>query len=165
MTCDDKKEAEAIISHIAMTHYAKLTLHSSSTTNSSPSQNSSSLNNQQDKQSNLLNDLFLSCGLSIRKSSTTKTNLALKPSAIKEEIARYIANHADYNSFTEYWEKNQYQLPILTSIVRKYNIMCATSIECESAFSIAGHVQRKNRSSLAPTTLRYSMVLREPTQT
>ena len=66
-----------------------------------------------------------------------------------------------YSTFSQYWNSNKDRLPILSSFVRHYNIMCATSIDCESAFSIAGFIHRKNRSSLAPSALRYSMVLRD----
>ncbi|CAF4987944.1 unnamed protein product, partial [Rotaria sp. Silwood1] len=162
LTCDDKKEAEAIISNEAMEHYAKINSRSLSSTNSSSLSNTSSNKNQPENQSNTLDNLFIACGLSVNIKTTT---LTLKPSNIKEEIARYIATLNQYKTFSEYWDENQQQLPILSSIARRYNIMCATAIDCESAFSIAGFLQRKNRSNLAPSTLRYSMILREQKQT
>jgi hypothetical protein len=35
-----------------------------------------------------------------------------------------------------------------------------TNVDSESAFSVAGYVQRKQRSSLAARTLRKTMILR-----
>ncbi|CAF1477674.1 unnamed protein product, partial [Adineta steineri] len=164
LSCDDKKEAEAIISSIAIGHLAKINSQASSSTNHLSTQTTSSIKRQQNNQSSTIEDLLIACGLPVQKAPSTISNLAMKPSKIKEEIARYIANHEEYNDLTDYWNKNQFQLPILVSIVRKYNIMCATSIECESAFSIAGYLQRKTRSSLAPSTLRYSMILHDKIQ-
>jgi hypothetical protein len=48
----------------------------------------------------------------------------------------------------------------LARLVRHYCIMPMTSVASESAFSMAGYIQRKHRSSLSATTLRYSMLLR-----
>ncbi|CAF4788840.1 unnamed protein product, partial [Rotaria sp. Silwood2] len=62
--------------------------------------------------------------------------------------------------FQEYWNKIQHYLPILTRMVRHFCIMPITSVASESAFSMAGCIQRKQRSSLSATTLRYSMLLR-----
>ncbi|CAF1650266.1 unnamed protein product, partial [Adineta ricciae] len=165
LTCADKKEAEAIICTIATGHLAKINSQPLSSTNplSISIRTASTVKDPNDRL-NPIENLLISCGIPVRKLSSTNTNLPKKPSAIKEELAQYVANHGTYGDFTEYWEKNQSRLPILASIVRKYNIMCATSIECESAFSIAGYIQRKNRSSLAPATLRYSMILREKSQ-
>ena len=67
-----------------------------------------------------------------------------------------------FQSCSEYWTIHKGHLPILSSFVRKYNIICATLVDCENAFSVADFLHRRNRSSLAPSTLRYSMVLREP---
>ena len=115
----------------------------------------SSNENEHDNQLNCLQNLFQTCGMPVQSTSPSFT-----PSTIKEEIAQYIAT-CNRQSFSTYWNNNKDRLPILSSIVRQYNVMCATSIDCESAFSVAGHIHRKNRSSLAPSTLRYTMLLRE----
>ncbi|CAF1233944.1 unnamed protein product [Rotaria magnacalcarata] len=64
-------------------------------------------------------------------------------------------------SFQEFWSSYEMELPRLAALVRAYNIRPASSVASESLFSIAGYVQRKQRSSLASNTLRYSMVLRD----
>ena len=45
--------------------------------------------------------------------------------------------------------------------MRKTNIICATSCASESAFSIAGYIQRRNRSSLSSQVLRYSIMCKD----
>lgn len=150
LTCDEKAEAEVIISNEAPTHYGKLL-----SVKDQSSTIASSNGNEQDNQLNSLQNLLEACGIPIQSTSP-----CFKPSTIKEEISHYIAT-LDRQSFGTYWNNNKERLPILSSIVRQYNIMCATSIHCESAFSVAGHIHRKNRSSLAPSTLRYTMLLRE----
>ena len=39
-------------------------------------------------------------------------------------------------------------LPILSSFVRKYSIICATLVDCKNAFSVADFLHQKNRSAL-----------------
>ncbi|CAF4967963.1 unnamed protein product, partial [Rotaria sp. Silwood1] len=78
---------------------------------------------------------------------------------IQQEIGYYISSIEKETDFQEYWNKNQHYLPILSRMVRHYCIMPITSVASESAFSMAGYIQRKHRSSLSATTLRYSMIL------
>ena len=132
LTCDDKKEAEAILCNEAKVHYEKLKSKSVSSSHQSAITTSSN-QQQQDKQSNSLQNLFITCGVPLQSTITT-----WKQSTIKEEIARYVATINQHKSFSQYWNKNKDQLPILSSIVQHYNIICATSITGESAFSIAG---------------------------
>ncbi|CAF4810968.1 unnamed protein product, partial [Rotaria magnacalcarata] len=150
-----KKEAETIICNEAKQHYTKLNSQSLTSSNQS-SITKPSNKEQQSSQATMLQKFFLTCGIKLQATST-----AFKPSTIKEEIAQYVATVNLYQTFSQYWYANKDRLPILSSFVRQYNIMCATSIDCESSFSIAGFLHRKNRSSLAPSTLRYSMILRE----
>ncbi|CAF4750603.1 unnamed protein product, partial [Rotaria magnacalcarata] len=151
LTCNDKKEAETIICNEAKQHYTKLNSQSLTSSITKPSNKE-----QQSSQATMLQNFFLTCGIKLQATSTI-----FKPSTIKEEIAQYVATVNLYQTFSQYWYANKDRLPILSSFVRQYNIMCVTSIDCESSFSIAGFLHRKNRSSLAPSTLRYSMILRE----
>ncbi|CAF2130517.1 unnamed protein product [Rotaria magnacalcarata] len=131
-----KKESETIICNEAKQHYTKLNAQSLT------SSNQSSITKPSNKEQ-----------------QTTSTSF--KPSTIKEEITQYVVMINLYQTFNQYWYANKDRLPIFSSFVRQYNIMCATSIDCESYFNIAGFLHRKNRSSLSPSTLRYSMILRE----
>ena len=49
----------------------------------------------------------------------------------------------------------------LSATIKAINIICATSCPSEAAFSVAGYIQRKNRSRLSSKNLRYSMMLKE----
>jgi len=134
LTCNDKKEAETIIFNEAEAHYAKL--NSNPLSSSSQSSITKPLNtNEQESQSSTFQNLFLACGMSLQ--TATPISKAL---TIEEEIAQYIATLTCHQSFSQYWSNNKDRLPILSSIVRQYNIICATSIDCESAFSIAGFI-------------------------
>ena len=111
---------------------------------------------QKENSLNSLTMLYKSCGLSL-KSITDNS----KQWTVKEEVCHYLSTLNQNHTFAEYWKNNKTRLPILSSIALRYNIICPTSISSESAFSISGFIQRKNRSSLTPETLRYSMLLRQ----
>ena len=92
----------------------------------------------------------------------------LKPSAdsspghrrltIDEEISFYIKAIHMTDKFQVFWKHNQSTLPRLASLVRRYNIYAATSVASDSTFSVAGYLNREQRSSLSPTAMRYSVV-------
>ena len=50
---------------------------------------------------------------------------------------------------------------MLSSLVKKYCIISASSVPSESDFSIGNFIQRKERSSLSAEMLKYSILLRE----
>lgn len=96
--------------------------------------------------------------------STTSKALPIAQTAtltIQQEIGSYISSIDGTTDFHMFWKNNQHKLPGLAFLVRRFCIMPVTSVASESAFSVAGYVQRKQRSSLAPSTLRYSMLLRD----
>ncbi|CAF3321825.1 unnamed protein product [Rotaria sp. Silwood2] len=102
-------------------------------------------------------ETFLSnCEALLPTSSSTSST---KIFTIHQEIGYYISSIEKETDFQEYWNKNQNYLPILSRMVRHYCIITITSVASESAFSIAGYIQRKHRSSLSARTLRYSMIL------
>ncbi|CAF1008181.1 unnamed protein product [Brachionus calyciflorus] len=68
---------------------------------------------------------------------------------IKDEKSYYITAISGKNDFSKFWAENSSNLPILTSIVKKTNVISATSVPSESAFRIAGYINRKDRSSLS----------------
>lgn len=84
-----------------------------------------------------------------------------RPLSIKEELSMYMSTYKQSNDFESFWNQKQKLLPTLSLFVRRYNIIPATSVASESAFSVAGYVQRKQRASLSPTTLRYLMLLKK----
>ncbi|CAF2982201.1 unnamed protein product [Rotaria sp. Silwood2] len=71
---------------------------------------------------------------------------------VDEEISRYIklASAKSADDFQQFWIENGKQLPRLANLVRRMNIIPATSISSEALFSIASFIHRKQRSSLSP---------------
>ena len=97
------------------------------------------------------------CGL-----SSPNTDVSPKTFTIKEELAYYLSTKNESSSdICVYWREKAHKLPMLSSLVKKYCIISASSVPSESAFSIANYVERKERSSLSAETLKYSMMLRE----
>ena len=106
-------------------------------------------------------DLFLTeCGLAITWLPATSIPNH-RSRSIKEELGMYTGAAEGADSFEQFWNEFQFNLPRLSSLVRSYNVRPATSVASESLFSMAGYVQRKQRASLAPETLRYSLILRD----
>ena len=96
------------------------------------------------------------CGLK----STTDSSTGSRRLTIDEEISFYIKAVHTADEFQFFWKHHQSTLPRLSNLVRRYNICPATSVASESTFSIAGYLNRKQRSSLSSTAMRYSIVLK-----
>jgi hypothetical protein len=62
--------------------------------------------------------------------------------------------------FSKFWFENNSFFPFLNKFVLEYSIISASSVPSESAFSESGHLQNKQRSSLDPQKLQYSMFLK-----
>ncbi|CAF2942604.1 unnamed protein product [Rotaria sp. Silwood2] len=125
----------------------------SSNTNSFTSSTtcSSNINNQ-------LNSFLIGCGLDPPPLSSTNIR---SNRTIKEELAYYIDKVKKFTTFEEFWRTHQMELPYLSVLVRSFSIRPVTSVPSESLFSVAAYVNRKQRSSMSPNALRYSMVLRD----
>lgn len=80
---------------------------------------------------------------------------------IQQELGYYATTATPKQTLESYWETNQHKMPILVSLVRRFCISPATSVASEASFSKANYVQRKQRSSLSPINLCYTMVLRD----
>ncbi|CAF2093275.1 unnamed protein product, partial [Rotaria magnacalcarata] len=105
-------------------------------------------------------DKFLAkCGIISGSSATTMAPSRRR--SLREQLAFYVDRVQEWKVFEGFWNLYYKDLPDLVSIVRSCNIGPASSVASESLFSISGYVQRKQRSSLASDTLRYSMVLRD----
>ncbi|CAF2388834.1 unnamed protein product [Rotaria sp. Silwood2] len=159
VSINDRKKAEAILLDENSIVHSKINLQTTSSSSSSPSSqaknSTSNIKEEKEDSSNALYNLYKLCGLSCNKTSSNSHNWT-----VKEELCHYLSTVSENQTFSEYWNNNKTRLPILSSIVRRYHIISATSISCESAFSISGFVQNKYRASLAPEKLRYSMILR-----
>ena len=133
--------------------------------NSSTSSSSSVLKNGTKSINSLLSTIQkfkISCNQSL-STFRNSAQAAQTPNTLtlKEELSLYLSKCKASNDFDTFWKENQTSMPLLASFVRRYGIIPATSVASESAFSVAGYVNRKQRSSLSPSTLRYLMVLKK----
>ena len=96
------------------------------------------------------------CGLNRANRSTVCGGLT-----IDEELSCYIKAAQTCGQFQPFWNQYQTKLPRLAQIVRRFNAIPSTSVASEAAFSVAGFVNRKQRSALSSTSFRYSMVLKD----
>ena len=80
---------------------------------------------------------------------------------LDEEISAYVEAAKSSTDFQSFWKQHSKSLPRLAHLVRRVNIIPATSVASESLFSIASFLNRKQRSSLSSRTLRYLLVLKD----
>ncbi|CAF4414582.1 unnamed protein product, partial [Rotaria sp. Silwood2] len=72
-------------------------------------------------------DYFLSeCGLTDFVSSTTKTSNNQRSG--EEEVAFYVDRVQENNTFEQFWNRYQNELPGMFDLVKSYNIRPATSV-------------------------------------
>lgn len=112
-------------------------------------------------QKSLIEKLFSMCDMPEQPKRSTNN---YKQLSFKEEICHYMSTVRTVppgTTLSQYWCQNEMFLPNLSKLVKYYNCTPCTSVPSESAFSVAGYIQRKTRMSLSSTALRYSMVLRK----
>ena len=156
MSNDDKEQAQSSIINEA--HLRNLSqqmipsIHQSSNSNNSVLlSNNSTIGRRQ------INRFLTGCGFDSTAISSTNTYVTR---TIREELAYYIDKVKNYMAFEEFWRTFQLELPCLTSLVRCFNIRPSSSVPSESLFSVAAYINQKQRCSLSPETLMYSMILR-----
>lgn len=121
---------------------------------------SSTINLSSTTSKNNIENLFCLCGVEstsiLSPSSTTVWS-------IEEEIGFYVSfvNRDEKVTLAPFWTDHESRLPMMSTVVRRINIIPASSVPCESTFSVAGYIRRKQRSSLSSTALRYSIVLKD----
>ena len=163
---EETNEAELMImrsaKNISNAKKSATTISSDHTQSQSASSSSSSINLLKQSKLSTINQFRMLC-----RPSSTDAETAPKPEAkvkaltLKQEFSRYISTSTTCKDFRTYWNENKNSLPILSSYARRYNCVPTTSTASESAFSIAGYIDRKQRASLSTTTLRYLMLLKE----
>ncbi|CAF3381313.1 unnamed protein product, partial [Rotaria sp. Silwood2] len=107
--------------------------------------------------SNPLQKLAMICGQAVLVATTTVSTRSM---TLDEEISGYIeATQSDVN-FQEFWVSHEKSFPRLSRLVRRINIIPATSVASEALFSTASFLNRKHRSALSSRTLRYLLILK-----
>lgn len=87
-----------------------------------------------------------------------------KPSSISmdDEMTLFSQSiHSFDGDFSTFWIQNRQQFPRLFRLAQRFSIIAATSVPSESAFSIAGFINRKQRSALSSNSLRRLVMLKE----
>lgn len=89
------------------------------------------------------------------------TNQSTIPStSVDVEISLFLSAIKTKSNFKQFWSTHRNSFPRLLTLVYRFCLVPATSVASESAFSIAGFVAGKQRSSLSSRTLRHLLVLK-----
>jgi hypothetical protein len=80
---------------------------------------------------------------------------------LEQELGYYATTSTSKQTFDSYWDTYQNKLPLLAALIRRLCSSTASSVASEASFSSANYIQRKQRSSLSPSNLCYSMLLRD----
>jgi hypothetical protein len=86
--------------------------------------------------------------------------LNAKPMSVDVEVALFSNTTKTNQTFSQFWSTHRQSFPRLVTLVHRYCLVPATSVSSESAFSIAGFIARKQRSSLSSSSLRHLLVLK-----
>lgn len=66
-----------------------------------------------------------------------------KAVTLKQELSLYISTFTSSKDFQTYWNEQNARLPILLSCARQYGCAPKALAPSESAFSVAGYIDRK----------------------
>lgn len=93
-------------------------------------------------------------------SSPSASSSAVDP---KFEVDEYLSLPRDnkFQSPLTYWKINEPRFPHLAKLAAKYLSLPATSGSVERLFSIAGYIQRAERSSLTTANVEKLLICRE----
>ncbi|CAF1316678.1 unnamed protein product, partial [Didymodactylos carnosus] len=114
-------------------------------------------------------DLFLNAVGDTVTPKQTDTSAATPPLSLTDEIRLYKKLATKYNlshtpseqNCINFWKQNYQQLPLLTTLARRYLACPASSVPSESAFSISAFLARKERSRLSGELLSAQVFLRD----
>lgn len=106
----------------------------------------------------ILDQLAQLCGFTITPAAS---QTVMRIPTCDEEVSLYVAKAKEGDDFRTFWNKHNDQLPRLSQLARRYCLIPASSVASEAAFSRAGYIQRKQRSSLSPKALQQSMLLQD----
>ncbi len=166
LSVEEINEAESLIMSLAKnSSNAKKSTSTSTTIGLERAQQQGTLSSSSSVNSSKLstiNQFRISCRSSSTDAATApKQESKTKPLTLKQEFSVYITTSKSLKDFKTYWDEKKALLPILSSYARRYNCIPTTSVASESAFSVAGYIDRKQRASLSTTTLRYLMLLKQ----
>ena len=100
------------------------------------------------------------CGI-IETLTTTKAVNIQQTYTGKEQLSFYVISIKQIPDIQQFWNKYGAQLSDLALVAKRFSSMQATSCSGEPSFSVSGYINRKNRCSLSPSALRFSMCLKK----
>ena len=159
MSIDEIKVAESLL--LDEMKNAKKTVNVLRTAQQSSAASSTSKKDSRTTLLSTIQKFKISCNNAVSLGSLSQVPPPSKELSLKEEISMYLSTCKTSNDWQGFWNDHHRSMPLLASFVRRYGIIPATSVASESAFSVAGYLHRKQRSSLSPSTLRYLMVLKK----
>jgi hAT family C-terminal dimerisation region len=136
MTAEDLAKAIRIVKK----KVEKMPTTTSTTTTSSSTPSSSAIPvSKKDNAKQLMNQL---AGINVIQSN-------VRPISVDAELSLFSNVIKTKKNFKQFWCDHRHSFPRLVHLVYRYCIVPATSVASESAFSIAGFIVRKQRSSLS----------------
>ncbi|CAF1171071.1 unnamed protein product [Didymodactylos carnosus] len=121
---DEKREAEKLI--CADIQREKAVCTSETPQPSPPSVQSQATTKKENSQ---IDKFLFTCGLLM--DSTAVMNTDKKILSVREELANYVSRVKPDSKFETFWSENKHDLKCLASLVRRYNVILATSVASE----------------------------------
>ncbi|CAF1397078.1 unnamed protein product [Rotaria sp. Silwood1] len=105
---------------------------------------------------------FKSSLMAIAKKKTS-IPLSFQPITPDLEMAAFLnlVRDNELMNFQLFWKTNCRALPRLSQLVRRYNVVPATSVYLEQTFSVAGAIKNLRRASMSSLSLRSLMILKK----
>ena len=111
------------------------------------------------------NDRMLALKSSLLNITNKKASppLNVQPATVDLEMVTFLnlVRENEMVNFQLFWESNSASLPRLSQLVRRYNVVPATSSYSERTFSVAGAVKNVRRASMTSLALRSLMILKK----
>ncbi|CAF2789011.1 unnamed protein product [Rotaria sp. Silwood2] len=107
--------------------------------------------------------MSLKCSLMNVANKKASPPLSFQPVNVDLEMATFLTLIRDNESinFQTFWKNNAHALPRLSQLARRYNVIPATSVYLEQAFSVAGAIKNLRRASMSSLSLRSLMILKK----
>ncbi|CAF1118012.1 unnamed protein product [Didymodactylos carnosus] len=101
------------------------------------------------------------CGMLLTPTRKAALRLLLTSTTIKQEISLHIIISKMSYDLSLFGLEYSRELPLLSTLVKKYVAIPVTSVASESTFSQANNFTTENRLSLTSATTRMSMFLKD----
>jgi hypothetical protein len=128
--------------------------HDTTYSDSSTSGDAGSIN--QGERESIIRNFFQQCGIDMKDRISSSNVLT-----IQQQLAKFWSIPKNEFTCASFWQLHSQSMPQLAFLARKYLCISASSVPCESTFSISNYVLRKNRLALTSKNIRYTMFLKD----